>query len=641
LLPSDDQDDERLLNFSFASEIVELVVFSTDEAFLQTLREAVGNAHRIWHVPSADKVCDLLLAGQVGILVLDVQALAEEVGVFVAQIKRQFPDLVLVVAGGRETEHLLANLISAGTVYRFIHKPMSPGRAKLFAEAAVKKYVEQRKRAPAAPPRASAGPGKPRLLKLAAAALLVAAGIAAWALYHQKSVHDAPPRAAAVDNAAPETSLVGRADTALAANRLAAPNDDNALDLYLQALARNPADAAARTDLAAVQERLWAKAENALLEERLDEAATAIETARKAGVDGARIALLTARLAKSRDRFKTATARPRTPDDTRPEASADAGRRAELLGLAEARIKEGHLIDSENDSARFYIREALRIDPAGNAVQAARQSLAAALLASARADLERRDFEHASHLLDAADGIGSAANVEIARELLAAARRQAETDAWDQLLKAGRERLQQDRLVEPATDSAKYYLMTLRGMNPGNAGLASALQDLGLRLVANARRALDLKQYDAAHSWLAEATAVGYSSAESGAVSRELEGAVDQRTFLANVVAANDLELVKSVTPLYPAKAEANQTEGWVELDFTVLESGDVRDVAVHAANPPGVFDSAAAKALSQWRYKPVLKDAKPAAQRARIRIRFTLAGRPSPVGGRPFRQAP
>jgi TonB family protein len=629
LLPSDDQDDERnLLNFSFASDIVELVVFSTDEAFLQTLREAVGSARRIWHVSTADKVCDLLLAGQVGILVLDVLALAEDISVFVAQIKRQFPDLVLVVAGSRETENLLANLISAGTVYRFIHKPMSPGRAKLFAEAAVRKYVEQRKRVPAAPPRASASAGNQRLLKVAAAALLVA-GIVAWALYHRMSVHEAPPRAAAVDNSAPESSLVARADAALAANRLTAPNDDNALDLYLQAVARNPADAAARTGLTEVQERLWTKAENALLEERLDEAAAAIDTARKAGVDGGRIALLTARLAKSRERLKTATARPRTPDETRPETSADAGRRAELLGLAETRIKEGHLIDWENDSARFYIREALRIDPASNAVQAARQSLAAALLAGSRADLERHDFEHASRLLDAADGIGSAANVEIARQLLGAARRQAETDAWDQLLKTGRERLQQDRLVEPAADSAKYYLMTLRGLNPGNAGLASALQDLGLRLVADARRSLDLKQYDEAHNWLAEATAVGYSSAESGAVSRELEGAADRRTFLANVVAANDLELVKSVKPLYPTKAEANQTEGWVELDFTVMESGEVRDIAVHAANPPGVFDTAAINALSHWRYKPVLKDAKPAAQRSRIRIRFTLAGRP------------
>ena len=56
MLPSDDRDDDqKLLNFSFASEIVELVVFSTGEPFLQTLREAVGSTRRIWHVPSAGR----------------------------------------------------------------------------------------------------------------------------------------------------------------------------------------------------------------------------------------------------------------------------------------------------------------------------------------------------------------------------------------------------------------------------------------------------------------------------------------------------------------------------------------------------------------------------------------------------------
>jgi TonB family protein len=333
---------------------------------------------------------------------------------------------------------------------------------------------------------------------------------------------------------------------------------------------------------------------------------------------------LTARLAKSRERLRS-TAHARAPDETRPEAGADDGRRTRLLSLAEARIREGRLIDPENDSARFYVQEALRIDPDGNAVQSARQTLATTLLAGVRADLDRHDFDHASRLLDATAGIGSAANVENTRQLLNATRRQAETDGWDQLLKTGRERLQQDRLVEPAADSAKYYLMTLRGMNPGNAGLASALQDLGQRLIANARRALDLKQYDAAHNWLDEAAAVGFSSAESGALSRELETVVNQQKFLASVVGSGELDLVKSVKPVYPAKAQASQTEGWVELDFTVTESGAVKDVAVHAANPPGVFDSAAIGALSQWRYKPVLKDAKPVALRSRIRMRFTL----------------
>jgi len=61
-------------------------------------------------------------------------------------MKQQFPDLVIVVAGARDAETELARLISDGTVYRFIHKPMSPARARLFADAAVKRYEDQRRR---------------------------------------------------------------------------------------------------------------------------------------------------------------------------------------------------------------------------------------------------------------------------------------------------------------------------------------------------------------------------------------------------------------------------------------------------------------------------------------------------------------
>jgi DNA-binding NtrC family response regulator len=146
VIASDDDGALDALHFSFASDIVELVVLTRDEPFLQTLREAVGAATRLWHVLSAEKVSDLLVAGQVGIVVLDVAAMHEGANRYVAQIKRQFPDLVVVVAGTRDAEVELAPLISAGTVYRYIHKPMSPGRARLFADAAVRKFGEQRVR---------------------------------------------------------------------------------------------------------------------------------------------------------------------------------------------------------------------------------------------------------------------------------------------------------------------------------------------------------------------------------------------------------------------------------------------------------------------------------------------------------------
>jgi TonB family protein len=611
------------LRFSLASEIVELVVLTTDELFLQTLREAVGSARRLWHVPSADKVSDLLIAGEVGILVLDVLSLNESPAVFVGQIKRQFPDLVIVVAGNRDAETSLAGLISAGIVYRFIHKPMSPGRAKLFADAAVKKFDEQRRRAAATPPiKRNSRSHRGALIGGTIGALGVIAA-ATWVLHRnaQEEV-DAPHAAGVTRPSTAESPMLIAAAAALSANRLTEPKGDNALELYTQALATNPAEPAARAGLAEVHERLLARAENALLEERLDEASVAIETARKSGVEAGRIAFLTAQLAKSREQLKAAQSAVRVR--TEPKAGED--KVTPLLSLAAQRISDGQFIEPEGDSARFYIEEALRLDPANEAAQDAEKTLAMSLLGQAHSAIDRRDFAHASALLDAAKGIAAEPNIEAAQKSLANARREADADAWAQLLKNAAERMQQDRLIEPATDSAKYYLLTLRSLDPSNAGLGAALQGLGDRLVAKARRALALEQYDAARSWLDEAGGIGFASPEFASATHDLDVAVAAHQFLANVVPAGDLALVKSVTPAYPSKANSSKIQGWVELDFTVNESGGVKDIEVHSTNAPGVFEEAATRALAQWRFKPVSRDGKIVEQRARIRMRFALA---------------
>lgn len=618
------------LRFSLASDIVELVVLTADEAFLLTLREAVGEARRLWHVLSADKVSDLLIAGEVGIVVLDVQALTESASVFIGQIKRQFPDLVVVVAGHRDDENALAGLISAGTVYRFIHKPMSPGRAKLFAEAAVRKYDEQRRRvgkiAAPAPPSSSA---KPWVVGAIVAALALAAVVIF--VVHQNNAGDSNSSATAVaTKSSGESPLMAKAAAALAANRLTEPSGDNALELYLQAQTRNPADPAVRAGLAEVHERLLARAENALLEERLDEAAAAIEVARNSGVEAGRIAFLSAQLAKLREQVKTAQAQAlgqaqaqAAQSRARPEAKPDDERVAALLALAAQKTDAGRLLDPADDNARYYITQALRLEPNSNDALEAKRTLAARLLLEARSAIDRRDFARATAWIEGANGIAVAANIETTQSLLAIARNQVDVDAWNQLLKNANDRLQQDRLIEPANDCAKYYLSTLQKLNPGNPGLPAAMQDLGVRLVAKARRALALEQLDAARSWLEEAAGMKFTSAEAISVQRDLDAASAKAALANAVIPVNRLSIVKSVQPEYPSRALAGKVEGWVELAFTVNEKGNVKDVTVQAASNPGTFDDAAVKAISQWRYQPYLRDGKPATVHSSVRIRF------------------
>ena len=284
------------------------------------------------------------------------------------------------------------------------------------------------------------------------------------------------------------------------------------------------------------------------------------------------------------------------------------------------------MLEPERDNARFYVQEALRAAPDSAAVQETRSALASRLLADAHSAIDRRDFARAASLIEGADGIVAAANIEAAQMLLANARNQADGDARAQLLKNANDRLLQDRLIEPAKDNAKYYFLTLRRLDPGNPALGALMQDLGNRIAAKARRAIILDQLDAARSWLDAAEEIGFSSAETTSAQRDWDSATAQQKFLTTLVPASQLKLLKAVNPVYPKKAQADKTEGWVELDFTIAETGHVKDVVVHAASTPGLFDEAAVKAVSQWRYQPVLRDAKPVPVRTEIRVRFTLS---------------
>jgi uncharacterized membrane protein affecting hemolysin expression len=286
-----------------AIDIVELVVLTGDTPFLQTLREAVGDTRRVWHVATADKVGELLVAGEVGILVVDAQALTVPVAEWIAGIKRQLRDLVIVCAGTREIETAFAEAISVGVVYRFIHKPMSPARAKLFVDAAVHKHADLRARRKAIPATAPTVPIRRGLLALAAlgvAVVLVTAGWAFWVRSAGPGASLAADSGDAKDDAS--SPLLMRAAAALAADHLTEPAGNNALEFYLRELGRNPRSAVAHAGIAEIRERLCARAQSALLEERLDVAALAIATARRAGVESGRIALLTAQLTKARER---------------------------------------------------------------------------------------------------------------------------------------------------------------------------------------------------------------------------------------------------------------------------------------------------------------------------------------------------
>lgn len=77
--------------------------------------------------------------------------------------------------------------------------------------------------------------------------------------------------------------------------------------------------------------------------------------------------------------------------------------------------------------------------------------------------------------------------------------------------------------------------------------------------------------------------------------------------------------------PRYPYKAAQRGLEGWVRVAFDVTASGSVENVEVIESEPPGVFDTAATRAVSRWRFKPRIVNGEAVAGRASQVVEFTL----------------
>ena len=77
--------------------------------------------------------------------------------------------------------------------------------------------------------------------------------------------------------------------------------------------------------------------------------------------------------------------------------------------------------------------------------------------------------------------------------------------------------------------------------------------------------------------------------------------------------------------PVYPAQALRNGIEGWVQMEFTITETGTVRDVEVLGSAPRGIFDTAATEAIATWRFRPRVVNGRPVAQRSDVTLRFNV----------------
>jgi TonB family protein len=732
MLPQTEFDSPMLAG---AQAPVAIAALTQDRALIGLLRSVVDPATDLLLVNSEAELTPHLNGRRVSVTLLDSMFIEGDLGAMAERLRATWPDLVLVVVGTAEEQSKVASQITSGVVYRFLHRPVSAPRVRLFVEAALRRHeVENVERTleqtrpdfSRLEPKTPRTPGQQRtiLLGLAAAALMVAIAGGWYAL----SSHGAPPEiqqpvaaivaspasdetapvpapvskpraqipeekpmnsariatpapapapapaaatsrqdtdsvadrlrdapaaaAPAPQAAAPATQAAAtqkpvaltltesapqtpppppvltheqrlheqltEAEAALQRGELATPPGRNAVELFRGALELDPSNTLAKAGLVRVADRLLSAAERALTAGNPEDAKNMVDVAETLTPATARGAFLAMQIEMEHER----AALTRVND---ADAQDKAAKGATYLRLANTRLRSGSLIEPAEDNARFYLEAARQIVLDDPALEEISRALQKELLTRAATAANTGDAADTERWLANADGAGAGRQeISAIRRLLQDTVIGTRAGKITTLAQSFNGALAANNLLQPANSSAKSYLLALMNTDAANPAVASGRQGLGSAYLREMKAALGRGDLNTADAWLLEARTIGFTSEELNAADGELNAARAAAAQHSSVVGANSLARIEYVAPKLPAMMRNRSMNGWVELEFTVRTDGSTSDIVVTNSSPRKLFDSSAAYAISQWRYKPVMQNGKPVEQRAAVRIRFS-----------------
>ncbi len=665
-----------------SDEAAAVLALPADNGFVATIAEALVDPQDVQWVTNAKEILGATQQRETSVLVIDAAVGVSQLPPFVSNLKRARPNLVIIVAGERADSSDLIELVSSGHVFRLLFKPLSQGLTRLAIEAGLLREAADPDPDTTETAEDSFDGLRWWLPYAVGGALMVTlvAALLAWLMIDSEpalvsaqppdaevaavaqppvapATPPARPEPQPVEQAAPQSQtqpgpteqLLARARLAIAEGRYVVPAEDNAAAHYRQVLVLEPDNPEARSGLESITDALLARAEQALVEGRPEEAREALGAASEVQPSHHRIAFLTSQIDKEdqreliaealrvaeRGEVATAAAMLEQVALARPEMAEEvdlgrdklAGIQAqaqvdELLERGRASLEAGRLIRPADDSASFYYQSILELEPANADATAGLGDVGEALVGQARAATRAGDFGAARKRLDEAGELGVQAPglASARRELRAAAERKKNL----QLLELGRERLEQKRLVEPAEDSAKHYLLAFAAIEPDNAELQQSLERLSTELTGRAGAELARREFDAAERWIGEAIEVGVR-ADAVAELRQSLDTERQIAALPSLVRHNELLRLEFVAPEYPRRARARNVEGKVRMEFAVATSGVVESIEVTESDPEGWFEKAAMAALEQWRYEPTVIGGRAIPRRAWVLVEFKL----------------
>ncbi len=531
---------------SVGSRAVDILVLTKDQEFLETIKDSSRGMHKVYYANTLAQANEAIRKHKIGVAVVDAAMVGENIEQLTQHLRRGSSRLVSIVAGRRDDGEMLMDLINRGKVYRFLLKPVSPGRARLAVESSVKHHLEapdaafKSKGIPAAPKPVAAKPAPKPVRKPVPVAKPVPAPKPVAKAAPKPAVAPAPkPRPVETAAPAPSDPPMGSAFGPKGGSPIedglanAFGQDDSSLTETVTGLIssvskkftsdKKPEPTAKKPPPPLTSDAIIDLAVDGMPSSGSGIGGSLFRNPKIMGIAAAAIVIVVSGLfwimsGSDEPEATTPVETPGTPSIAESDLVLDEAPLAaettvvDALGLAESAMLESRL-----DDADAALQRAAAIDSQNTRLPFLNAQLAQMQLRGrlddARVAVRENRFEDAASALTAARNLNVPDTTEIdniAAELSSARSAQ----RADDVLEKAADRLDAGDLLSPANDNARYYYELVLSNDAENTAARQGLSVIAGKLAFQARAEIDNGDLNAAENILADAHALDAANSD-------------------------------------------------------------------------------------------------------------------------------
>ncbi|HEU4617333.1 MAG TPA: response regulator [Gammaproteobacteria bacterium] len=117
-----------------------VIVFTADDEMIETVQKAVRGRLPVYSAGNIVKVVKILTEHRPGVLITDVSNEKHTIQAMTARLKEHLPQLVTIAVSPHRDVLDMVWLINHGQIFRFLRKPLSPGRCAISLQAALQHH---------------------------------------------------------------------------------------------------------------------------------------------------------------------------------------------------------------------------------------------------------------------------------------------------------------------------------------------------------------------------------------------------------------------------------------------------------------------------------------------------------------------